>query len=200
MSADSALMPYPRGVPTAVADEKSRAELENFDALVTTHRPRIVRFLLGMLGDRDAAEDLAQECFLRAHQAASSFRGESSLSTWLTRIAINLATDYQRSRRLQFWRALVRPKQAQNDDLPELTDFADSRPSAERSAIARQQAARVWEAARRLSPRQRSVFLLRFVDEMDIAEIADATGLATGTVKVHLSRAVHALRRELQNG
>jgi RNA polymerase sigma-70 factor (ECF subfamily) len=176
-----------------------RAELSDFDALVRDHRPRILRFLIGMVGDRETAEDLAQECFLRAHQASSGFRGDAALSTWLMRIAINLANDYQRSRRLQFWRALVRPKE--HDALGELVEgFADDRPSAERSLIARQQVQRAWQAARKLSTQQRAVFLLRFVDEMEIAEIAQTTGLAEGTVKVHLSRAVRAIRKALREG
>ena len=132
-------------------------------------------------------------------QASGGFRGDAALSTWLMRIAINLANDYQRSRRLQFWRALVRPKQ--QDTLGELVEsFADDRPSAERSLIARQQVQRAWQAAQKLSAQQRAVFLLRFVDEMEMREIAQATGLAEGTVKVHLLRAVRAIRKALQEG
>lgn len=187
--ADAAVMSLPIG----------RTELSDFDALVRDHRPRILRFLIGMVGDRDTAEDLAQECFLRAHQASSGFRGDAAFSTWLTRIAINLATDYQRSRRLQFWRALVRPKE-QDATFELLESFADNRPSAERSLIARQQVQRAWHAAQKLSPQQRAVFLLRFVDEMEIGGIAELTGLAEGTVKVHLSRAVRAIRTALREG
>jgi len=187
--AEAALMSLPVG----------RAELSDFDALVRDYRPRILRFLIGMVGDRETAEDLAQECFLRAHQASSGFRGDAAFSTWLMRIAINLANDYQRNRRLQFWRALVRPKQ--QEGLAELVEsFADNRPSAERSLIARQQVQRAWQAAQKLSVQQRTVFLLRFVDEMEIAEIAKTTGLAEGTVKVHLLRAVRAIRKALQEG
>jgi RNA polymerase sigma-70 factor (ECF subfamily) len=174
------------------------AELEDFDALVRSYRPRIVRFLLGMVSDREAAEDLAQECFLRAHQAGAGFRGDAAVGTWLMRIAINLATDYHRSRRLQFWRAMVRPKA--NEELHDLTESVpDSHASPERSLVARQQADHVWRAAEKLSAQQRTVFLLRFVDEMEIAEIAETTGLAEGTVKVHLSRAVRSLRKQLQS-
>src|SRR5215472_13828486 len=164
--AEAALMSLPVG----------RAELSDFDALVRDYRPRILRLLIGMVGDRETAEDLAQECFLRAHQARGAFRGDAELSTWLIRIAINLATDHQRSRRLQFWRAFVRPRE---EDARELVEtFVDERPGAERTAIARQQAERVWQVATKLSTQQRAVFLLRFVDEMEIAEIARVTGLA----------------------
>jgi RNA polymerase sigma-70 factor (ECF subfamily) len=115
------------------------------------------------------------------------------------RIAINLATDYQRSRRLQFWRALVRP--SEHDSISDAVEsFMDNRASAERALIARQQVERVWRAASKLSSQQRSVFLLRFVDEMEIAEIAQVIGLAEGTVKVHLSRAVGAVRKVLREG
>ncbi|HZU22821.1 MAG TPA: RNA polymerase sigma factor, partial [Terriglobales bacterium] len=173
-----------------------RSALSEFDELLRANRIRVFRLLAGMVGDRDAAEDLTQECLLRAHQASSGFRRESAFTTWLVRIAINLATDYQRNRRLQFWRMLVRP---QPDAAGELIEsFSDGRATAERSAIARQQVERVWEAARRLSAQQRAIFLLRFVEEMEISEIAAATDLAEGTVKVHLSRAVRAVRKALQ--
>src|SRR5205085_2753626 len=146
------------------------------------------------VGDRDAAEDLTQECFLRAHQASGEFRGDAAFSTWLIRIAINLATDYQRSRRLQFWRMLVRTRE--QSDLSDIAEtFADAEPGAERKLIARQQVARVAEVVKRLPSQQRSIFLLRFVEELDIADIASATGLAQGTVKTHLFRAVRAVRK-----
>lgn len=177
----------------------NRAELGDFGTLVREHRPRILRLLTGMIGDREAAEDLTQECFLRAHQASSTFRGDAAFSTWLIRIAINLVTDYQRSRRLQFWRMLTRSRET-----PELGDlaenFADGGPGAERKLIARQQVARVADAARKLPAQQRLIFLLRFVEELDIAEIAETTGMAEGTVKAHLFRAVRAVRQALREG
>lgn len=201
--ADAAVMPSkPRaGLPGAavVMLPANRAEIGDFDALVREHRPRILRFLTGMIGDRDAAEDLTQECFLRAHQASDGFRGDAAFSTWLIRIAINLVTDYQRSRRLQFWRMLARSRDTtEPGDLAE--SFADTGPGAERKLIARQQVACVAEAARKLPAQQRSIFLLRFVEELGIAEIAEATGLAEGTVKAHLFRAVRAVRKAVQEG
>lgn len=177
----------------------AHGEEDDFDQLVRTHRPRILRFLTGTLGDRDAAEDLTQECFLRAHQASSTFRGDSAVATWLIRIAINLATDYQRSRRLQFWRMLMRTRE--QTDLADLAErFADSSPGAERKLIARQQVAKVSQAVNKLSQQQRSIFLLRFVEELGLADIAAATGLAEGTVKTHLHRAVQAVREAVREG
>src|SRR5580704_6222972 len=80
-------------------------ELEDFTSLVMRYRPAVFRFLLFSLRDRDAAETLAQECFLKAYKARDAFRGDSKVSTWLMHIALNLVRDYTRNRRLQFWKS-----------------------------------------------------------------------------------------------
>src|SRR5207302_6691577 len=80
---------------------------EEFDALVRRHQRRVHRFLLMLLRDPEEADNLTQECFLRAYQNLSSFRGESSLETWLLRIAANLARDHARNRKAGFWKRLL---------------------------------------------------------------------------------------------
>src|ERR1700758_4569953 len=77
---------------------------EEFDAIVRRHQRRVHRFLLMLLRDPEEADNLTQECFLRAYQNVGSFRGESSLETWLLRIAANLAGDHGRSRKASFWK------------------------------------------------------------------------------------------------
>src|SRR5580700_1597495 len=76
----------------------------DFDAVVRLYWPRIFRFALASLRDRDAAQTVAQDCFLKAYRGRERFRGEASLLTWLMQIAVNLVRDNARNRRLQFWR------------------------------------------------------------------------------------------------
>src|SRR5882672_9887024 len=83
--------------------QQAAPELADFDSVVHLYRPRIFRFLLASLGDRDAAETLTQDCFFKAYNARHTFRGDASLSTWLTTIALNLMRDHLRSRRMRFW-------------------------------------------------------------------------------------------------
>ena len=75
--------------------------LEDLDAVMRAHQQHIYRVLVSLLRDPDAADTLTQDCFLRAYQNRDRFRGEASLRTWLVTIAVNLARDYQRSRRAQ---------------------------------------------------------------------------------------------------
>ena len=165
-----------------------------FDRVVATHRPQIFRFLLSATRDVDLAETLTQECFLKAHRNWAGFRGESSAMTWLMRIAINLEKDNWRNRRLQFWRQT----RTNAVDLDEASDWLPSgERNAEQQLLAREQVQHVWRVVERLSERQRTVFLLRFVEEMELAEIAAATGLSEGTVKAHLSRALGKVRAEV---
>jgi RNA polymerase sigma-70 factor (ECF subfamily) len=131
---------------------------------------------------------------LKAHRNWGSFRGDSTAMTWLMRIAINLQKDHWRNRRMQFWRLT----QTHSVDMDEASDWLPSgERSVEQKMMARERLGQVWKAVERLSERQRTVFLLRYVEEQELSEIAVATGLSEGTVKAHLSRALGKVRAEL---
>jgi RNA polymerase sigma-70 factor (ECF subfamily) len=167
---------------------------QEFSTVVTTHRPQIFRFLLASTRDVDLAETLTQECFLKAYKNWASFRGDSSAMTWLMRIAINLQKDHWRNRRMQFWRH-TRTNALDLDDAGEWLPSGES--SAERKMLVHERVGEVWKAVESLSERQRTVFLLRSVEEQELSEIARSTGLSEGTVKAHLSRALARVRAEL---
>jgi RNA polymerase sigma-70 factor, ECF subfamily len=187
MTAGAALKPM-------TAETAGEIAAREFTGIVVSHRPQIFRFLLASLRDVDLAETLTQECFLKAHRNWEHFRGESSVMTWLMRIAINLENDHWRNRRLQFWRYT----RANSVDVDEASEWLPSgERNAEQQLLAREQVAQVWATVKKLSQRQRTVFLLRYVEEMELSEIARATGLNEGTVKAHLSRAVGKVRAEL---
>jgi RNA polymerase sigma-70 factor, ECF subfamily len=169
--------------------------IKEFSRLAQVEMPVIYRFLLASLKDKDVAETLTQECFLKAYRNRSSFRGESSARTWLMRIAINLQKDHFRDRRMRFWR------ETQTNAL-DLDSAIDLLPSLERSpetrVITREQVTRIWKLVERLSGRERSVFLLRYVEELELREIGQCTGLKAGGVKVYLRRALIKIREGLE--
>src|SRR5689334_24633387 len=82
--------------------------LEDFDAQVRLYRPRVFRFILASVRDRETAENLTQDCFIRAYQARAGFRGASSVATWLLQIAANLVRGHESSSRVKFWRRALR--------------------------------------------------------------------------------------------
>jgi RNA polymerase sigma-70 factor (ECF subfamily) len=175
-------------------DPAQELAAEEFSAVVTRHRPQIFRFLLASTRDPDLAETLTQDCFLKAHRNWAGFRGDSSPMTWLMRIAINLQKDHWRNRRMQFWRQT----QTNSVDLDEASDWLPSGESSiEQQLLAKERVGQVWKAVEGLSERQRTVFLLRYVEEQELSEIAQAAGLSEGTVKAHLSRALARVRKEL---
>ena len=171
-------------------------ELRDFDRVVETYQPAIFRFMLASLRDVDDAQTLTQECFLRAFRHRRQFRGQASVKTWLMQIAVNLLRDRARSRRLRFWRQA----QVSSVDACTLPDVLANRElSPESHTLLKEQVRKIWQAARALSDMQRSVFLLRFVEEMDLLEIAEVLGIREGTVKSHLSRALNNVREQIKD-
>ncbi len=168
-----------------------------FDEIVRAHQRRIYRVLLGLVRDPDAAGTLTQECFFRAYRNRKSFRGQSSIGTWLVRIAVNLAIDHARSPRNSFWRRMFGGSNRE-DAAAAAEALPDPAASPERQLGAREELRAVWSAVDQLPPRQRAVFLLRFAEEMTLGEIAQAMTLEVGTVKAHLSRALTAVRKRLK--
>src|SRR5579872_2066869 len=152
---------------------------DDFDAVVENYRPRVFRFILASLRNRETAENLTQDCFVRAYRAREQFRGAASIATWLMQIAANLVRDHESSGRLKFWRRSLRG----SIDPSEVEYWIpDRRMSPEQAASAKEQIRAIWAATSKLSERQRTVFLLRFVEDMELLEIAKVTGLTEGTV------------------
>jgi RNA polymerase sigma-70 factor (ECF subfamily) len=180
--------------PIAAADDR-RGEPPDFDALIEQHRPRVFRFFLASVRNRETAENLTQDCFIRAYQALDRFRGASSIATWILQIAANLVRSHESSSRLKFWRrSLHQDADIADIDIP----IPDRRHSPEQQALLREQVGAIWTAAAQLPARQRTVFLLRFVEDMDLLEIAEVTGMKEGTVKTHLFRALESVRARLE--
>lgn len=167
----------------------------DFDHIVQGHYRRIFRFLLASSRDLDLAETLTQECFLSAYRAWPKFRGDASVSTWLTSIAINLQRSHWRSRRLRFWHQI----QTNSVDVDEVRDWLpDKDVSPESRVLLNEQLEAVWRAVGELKEKQRIVFILFVVERMTIPEITEATGLLKGTAKTHLWRAMTNVRNRLQ--
>jgi RNA polymerase sigma-70 factor (ECF subfamily) len=182
---------------TLVGEAKEAISPANFDAIIRQHQRRVYRVLYLLLKDADAADTLTQECFLRAYKKLASFRGECRIDTWLLRIAVNLARDYAKSRRASFWRRLVGLEdiEAGHSDSSQIHGLL---PSPERVLLAREELEAVWAAVASLSQQQRIIFLLRFAEEMSLAEVAAILDLSVGTVKAHLFRATARVRETVR--
>ncbi len=170
------------------------SELDDIDSLVSIYRPRVLRYVAFSIGDQDLAETIVQDCFLKAYNGRASFRGDCAVSTWLFSIANNLIRDQLRTKKFQFWRKA----RATAIDITEMASFLPSGGSSpEACLLARERTREVAAAVEDLSINQRRVFILRFAEELELAEIADLTGMPVNTVKTHLHRAVTAIRNRL---
>ncbi len=170
------------------------SELDDIDALVRNYRPRLLRFVTFSIGDPDMAETIVQDTFFKAYKAREGFRGDSSVNTFLTSIALNLIRDQQRTQKFRFWKQF----RATAMDVTDVASFATAAGSSpETQMLAKEKVARLYTVIETLSPTQRMVFLMKFTDEMDVQEISDVMKMPVNTVKTHLHRALKAVRRQL---
>jgi RNA polymerase sigma-70 factor (ECF subfamily) len=193
-------------VPWSERDEKAIVERlqardeRAFNELVHQFERRVFGLVFRMLGSREEAEDLAQEVFVQVFKAIDQFRGESKLSTWIYRIAINLCKN--RNKYLQ------RRHAHQQDDIEALGDRApmSSAKGTTAGSIARpddmlvglQVERIVQDAIQQLEEDFREVLILRDVEDMSYEEIGEITGLPSGTVKSRIHRARERLREAIE--
>jgi len=169
---------------SAEAEARACVSDESFSSFVEKRRERAVRIAFRMLGgDRAAAEDAAQNAFLRAFRGLAKFRGESTLDTWFHSILIR---EIQRQRR---WRGL---RQLLSLESETVAEPADPRPQGD-PALRR----RIAAALDRLTAAQRETFVLVHLEGFSITEAAAVLGKAPGTLKSHLHRALSSLRESL---
>ncbi|MGZ8460475.1 MAG: RNA polymerase sigma factor [Candidatus Deferrimicrobiaceae bacterium] len=166
-----------------------------FDAIVRAHQDRVYAFCARMLSDREDALDIAQEVFLSAYRNLAGFRGESSLSTWLLRIAGNRCLNRIRQRTARAARE-VSPGEPRDDEAP----FQPPGKEADRPErmVETRETGRILESAiAKLDEDSRLLVLLSDVEGFTYEELAAAAGIPLGTVKSKLHRARMALRKML---
>ncbi|HKE17621.1 MAG TPA: RNA polymerase sigma factor [Kofleriaceae bacterium] len=192
-----------QALPTSEADggelapvaERARAgERDAFRELIERTSPRIYRLALRVLGDPDEADDVVQETYIRAWGSLEELRDPAAVMGWLSRVARNAARD-----RLRWWKR--RPRESFDEaalPLARLVQQADSAPLADEQLAAAETGAAVARAVAALPDKHRVVLLLREADGMSYDEIAEALGVAVGTVESRLHRARAALARRLK--
>jgi RNA polymerase sigma-70 factor, ECF subfamily len=186
----------PLGETNSIVMEKPRVhtELDDIDSLAHTYRARLVRFVTYSTGDPDLAETIAQDTLLRAYNGRETFRGECSINTWLTGIAVNVTRDHLRTERYKFWKQV----KTRGIDVQEVASFlAADASSPEDHVLAREKVKRVSQVLETLSHNQRTVFLLKFSEDLSVNEISEVLGMSINTVRTHIHRALKVMRSEL---
>ena len=165
-----------------------RGDGEAFRQLVEAYQTQVYRLALRMCGE-SAADDVTQEAFLAAWRALPDFRGDCRFSTWLYRLTTNAGIDWLRREK----------RHRSADDVTEL-ELPDDAPSPQELAERGETQEAVRRALGQLSEEHRQVLLLRYMQELDYGEIADALEISEGTVKSRISRAKGRLRELLDGG
>ena len=170
---------------------------EAFRILVERFQRPVMSVIARMIGDKSVAEDLAQEVFIKAYRKLQTFDRQRKLSSWLFKIAHNTTIDYLRRGRLET--VPLEARAADGEASWEVLPTAEEQ-GPERRAERAQLVSGLNAALGRLKPSYREILLLRFQQGLAYHEIAEVTGLAMGTVKVHLHRARKRLAAELEAG
>jgi RNA polymerase sigma-70 factor (ECF subfamily) len=169
----------------------------DFEAWMAEEQERIFLLCMRLLRNRDEADSATQDVFVEAYKTLNKC-GRGSIQEppkWLTRVALNTCYDLMRSKRWRFWQR--RSRESFGED--QLRMIPSTSLSQEDEAAAREIRLRLEIALRRLSVRQRMVFIFRHEEQMSFEEIAGIMGLDPGTAKAHMARAIKKLREELRD-
>lgn len=170
-----------------------KGEIAAFESLMTAYENRIYSLALRSTGSEQDAADITQEVFLRAWKNLDSFRGDSSLSTWLYRVTSNLCVDFARKKAAEGMPTSIDDEESPAADLADVSRMAQPEAAAENSELREE----LQFALAQLSEEHRRVVLLRDVAGMTYTDIARTLGLEEGTVKSRLARARASLRKIL---
>lgn len=182
-----------------LVDRFKNGDEEAFEEMVTRYWDRIYARVLQLLKNRQDAEEVTQDAFMRAHRGLENFRGDSSFSTWLFQIATNLAHN-------RYWYWFRRKRDASFSLEQNLTEesegtFADviaaDVDTPAETFVTQELVDRVAECLPLLSEKHHEILTLRLVQDLSYEDIADHLGISVGTVKSRIARARESLRRKM---
>lgn len=186
-----------RDVDAALVARVQRGDKRAFDLLVLKYQRKIMRLLSRMIRDPSEIEDVTQEAFIKAYRALPQFRGESAFYTWLYRIAINTARNWQAANNRRPTGSFVTENEDGEtfDQIDNLTDI-----STPESMLASRQIAETVNAAMQSLPEElRTAILLREIEGMSYEDIAQSMGCPIGTVRSRIFRAREAIAAQLKS-
>jgi RNA polymerase sigma-70 factor (ECF subfamily) len=169
-----------------------------FDYLVQKYRRPIISFMYRMAHNSAAAEDLAQEVFLRVYRSRAGYEPSAKFSTWLYRIATNLGVNYARDTRHERPENITNLDEA-DQETGQTPDLADRSPTVEEDILRRERLAAIRRKVEALPERQRMAVLMHKYQQMDYRQIAEVLKLSESATKSLLFRAYETLRMQLKD-
>jgi RNA polymerase sigma-70 factor, ECF subfamily len=177
--------------PSVIARGLRRRDPDLLDRLIEQYQHRLLRYLISLSGNRELAEDLFQETWIRVLERGHQYDGKHEFNTWLYAVARNLTIDYLRKKSPVSLDAMM-----ENEDHAPL-EPADTQPMAWEVVEQHEQAERISAAMIGLSLEYREAIVLRFQDGLGLEEIATVIGAPLGTVKSRLYRGLNLLMGRL---
>ncbi len=179
----------------ALVEKAKAGDMAAFEQIVGAHQQKIYTVAFRILENGEDAADVAQETLIRIYRSLASFKGDSSLSTWIYRITVNLCKDALRKRGHLFTQSLDEPISEENESLyPQLADDA---PLPEEQYEQQELKDYLEKFIAGLSPDYRMVVVMREQMELSYEEISQALNISLGTVKSRLNRARKYLRESI---
>ncbi|GAV23890.1 RNA polymerase sigma factor [Carboxydothermus pertinax] len=170
---------------------ESTENTPTFEEVITENENKIMNLLYGMTGDYHLAQDLTQETFIKAFKSWHSFKGRAAVSTWLYRIAVNVALDYQRKRAVRYERV--------SEEMESLTvSFNNYEQDPDNACQKNALRDILFASIAKLPPQQKEVFILREINGCSTKEVAAILDCSEALVKWRLHKARSALKKLLQ--
>jgi RNA polymerase sigma-70 factor (ECF subfamily) len=174
-----------------------QGEVRAFELLLSRHRKPVFNFILRFVGDRETAEDLLQETFMRVIKGAEAYKRQAKFTTWLYTIARNLCVDQTRRRKHRRHASLDAPMAASEDSGTLMDVIPGNEMASDRKSVNKQLHETMQRAIAGLSEEQREVFLMREFLDMPFKQISEVVGVPENTVKSRMRYALEKLRLEL---
>lgn len=180
----------------AVAQGLKRQDAGLLDELIVRYQHRLLRYLLFLTGNREMAEDLFQDVWMRVLTRGMQFNGKARFETWLFTIARNLVIDHRRKKTMASLDELI--DTGNEDDRPISLEVADNQPTPFDRFASGEDRERVATALMQLDTLYREVLVLRFHEELTLEEIARITRAPLSTVKSRLYRGLASIKPRLE--
>ena len=178
-----------------LVERARQGEKTAFRELVERYKKRIYYLCFDLTGNHHDAEDLSQEVFIKAYRSLANFRGDAKFSSWLYRIAVN--TCISQSRKKSYAAMTLQENFEQEASERRSSDEDSFGLNPEKSAEAGLMQQHIEAALQQLTPRERSIFVLRHYHDLPLKEISETLKITLGTVKSMHFRAMRRLRKEL---